>query len=214
MCDCNEYWRNCGAYADTMLMERRVSTRAGQQGFTLIEMLVSTAIFTVVMIIALGALLAMSESDRRAQTIKAVVNNLNFALDSMSRSIRTGTGYHCGSLAGGDCANIPGSSFYYTDSNGRSTAYRFDNTAGSLICAQTGATGCIERSIDGGNTWAAVTAPEVVITTMSFYLIGSASGDAYQPKLTMEMYGYVQGSAGKKVPFDLQASVTQRVYDQ
>src|SRR3569832_199477 len=86
-----------------------------QRGFTLIEMLVSTAIFAIVMVIALGALLAMSESDRKAQSLKAVINNLNFSLDSMSRSVRTGTGLNCGSQNGGDCATVPGTYFAFTD---------------------------------------------------------------------------------------------------
>jgi prepilin-type N-terminal cleavage/methylation domain-containing protein len=182
-----------------------------RNGFTLIEMLVSTAIFTIVMVIALGALLALSESDRRAETIKAVVNNLNFALDAISRSVRTGTGYHCGSIAGGDCAVSGGSSFYYTDSSGNFIEYTFDNS--SATCGQTGAIGCIERSVSNGPLQP-ITAPEVVITKMNFYLIGSTPGDVYQPKLTMELYGYVMGEQGRQVPFNLQTSVTQRVYDQ
>src|SRR6478609_2811054 len=93
------------------------------KGFTLIELLVSTAIFAVVMVIALGALLAMSESDRQAQLLKAVINNLNFSLDSMSRSMRTGFAFHCGSPAGGDCQAVPSTYFAYTDVNGNNVAY-------------------------------------------------------------------------------------------
>jgi prepilin-type N-terminal cleavage/methylation domain-containing protein len=62
------------------------------RGFTLIEVLVSVMIFSVVMTVALGALLAMSQSDKQAEELKTVVNNLDFALDSMTRTIRTGTG--------------------------------------------------------------------------------------------------------------------------
>src|SRR5437868_2432209 len=67
-----------------------------QKGFTLIEVLVSVMIFSIVMTVALRALLSMSESDRRAEAMKSVINNLNFALDSMVRDIRTGYNYHCG----------------------------------------------------------------------------------------------------------------------
>jgi prepilin-type N-terminal cleavage/methylation domain-containing protein len=181
------------------------------RGFTLIEMLVSTAIFAMVMVIALGALLAMSESDRRAQTINTIANNLNFALDSMSRSVRTGFGYNCGSVNGHDC-NLGASSFYFTDSNGRAVAYQLDTTS-SATCGQTGSIGCIERSINNG-AWAPITAPEVVITNLTFYLIGSVSGDTLQPKLTITVNGYALGSANKPVNFNLQTSVTQRIYDQ
>jgi len=77
-------------------MKRHITNNLNlQKGFTLVEMLVSVAIFAVVMTVALGSLLAMSESDRKAQTLKSVINNLNFSLDSMSRAIRTGTTYSC-----------------------------------------------------------------------------------------------------------------------
>ena len=99
------------------------------RGFTLIEVLVSTGIFTVVMVIALGALLAMVERDRKAQTLKTVINNLNFALDSMSRAIRTGEEYHCGSSSGGDCVSVPSSYFTFTAADGKKVAYCLRNSA-------------------------------------------------------------------------------------
>ena len=191
------------------------------KGFTLIEMLVSTAIFTVVMVIALGALLAMSESDRKAQTLKAVINNLNFSLDSISRAVRTGNGYHCGSSSGGDCAAYPGgTSFYFTTADGAPTAYRLENSVtdinAAVVCSQPVTAGCLARSTDGGTTWAAVTAPEVIITNLSFYLRGSGVGsaDSVQPKLTILMSGYVQVTGTRQTIFNLETSVTQRLYDQ
>lgn len=184
-------------------------------------MLVSTAIFTIVMVIALGALLAMSESDRKAQTLKSVINNLNFSLDSISRAVRTGYSYHCGSQTGGDCTNPPGGSYFaFTSSDGKSVAYRFENAvtdgAASTICGQAVNIGCLARSTDGGITWAAVTAPEVTITNLSFYLLGSgpAPGDTYQPKLTILLSGYVQVTGARQTIFNLETSVTQRLYDQ
>lgn len=186
-------------------------------------MLVSTAIFTVVMVIALGALLAMSESDRKAQTLKAVINNLNFSLDSISRTVRTGTGYNCGS-GGGDCPNPPGGTYFsFTASDGTAVAYRLENSVtdsgAGTVCGQSVAIGCIARSVSGG-TWTAVTAPEVVISNLSFYLTGSLvgstanGGDSMQPKLTILMSGYVQVTATQQTAFNLETSVTQRLYDQ
>lgn len=188
-------------------------------GFTLIEMLVSTAIFTVVMTIALGALLSMSESDRKAQTLKSVINNLNFSLDSISRNVRTGSSYHCGSNSGGDCTTPPGGTYVaFTLADGTPLAYRLekpstDPSAGS-VCNQAVNIGCLARSTDGGITWAAVTAPEVVITNLSFYLLGSATGDQIQPKLTILMSGTVTVTGARQTVFNLETTVTQRLYDQ
>lgn len=62
-------------------------------GFTLIEMIVSLALFSVVVTISVGALLTLIASNRQLQDEQAVLTNLSFALDSMSREIRTGSAY-------------------------------------------------------------------------------------------------------------------------
>jgi len=66
-------------------------------GFTLIEMIVSLGLFSVVITISVGALLVLIASNRQLQDEQAVLANLSFALDSMTREIRTGSAYVCGS---------------------------------------------------------------------------------------------------------------------
>ncbi|MCB9815387.1 type II secretion system protein [Candidatus Nomurabacteria bacterium] len=66
-----------------------------QQGFTLIEMIVSLAVFSVVVTIAVGALLSLIATNLQLQAEQSVMTNLSFALDSMTREIRTGTNYYC-----------------------------------------------------------------------------------------------------------------------
>lgn len=72
-----------------------------QSGFTLIEIIVSLALFSVVITIAVGALLILIASNRQLQSEQSVLTNLSFALDSMTREIRTGTNYYC------DTRNVP-----------------------------------------------------------------------------------------------------------
>jgi hypothetical protein len=157
------------------------------------------------MVIAMGALLAISESDRKAETLKSVINNLNFSLDSMGRSIRTGSNYdasaNCASPSGTDCTVPPGStSLTYKDAGGHTVTYKLQNSA-------------IVRSVDGG-AFAAITAPEVVVSSFSFYVVGSATGDGLQPKVNILLSGFVTVTSRTTSQFNLQTSVTQRVYDQ
>ena len=211
------------------------------RGFTIIEMLVATAIFSFVMVIALGALLSISVSDRKAETLKSVINNLNFSLDSMSRSIRTGSNWGCDTTGttAVDCA-AGGNEVLFTPSSGVGQVYyKLENVGtdglsnAQSACGQTGAdAGCILRSTDGGLTWLPITAPEVIInnTTPLFYMVGSPRGAAdplqAQPKLIIGISGYVIVSGGVSSAsgcnsagntctlFHLQTTVTQRLYDQ
>lgn len=66
-------------------------------GFTLIEIIVSMAIFSVVAVVAAGALLKIIDANKKAQSIQASITNLNFALESMTRELRVGSKYQCGS---------------------------------------------------------------------------------------------------------------------
>jgi prepilin-type N-terminal cleavage/methylation domain-containing protein len=70
---------------------------SSQSGFSLIEMIVSLALFSVVATISVGALLVLIASNQQLQTEQSIMTNLSFALDSMTREIRTGTNYFCAS---------------------------------------------------------------------------------------------------------------------
>lgn len=75
-------------------------------GFTLIEMLVSTAIFAIVVTITVGALLMLIGGNLSLQAEQSVMTNLTFMMDNMTREIRTGTGYYCGERSNDN--NAPG----------------------------------------------------------------------------------------------------------
>lgn len=68
-----------------------------QHGFTLIEMIVSLGLFSIVVSVAVGALLMLVSTNQRLQGEQSVMTNLAFALDSMTREIRVGSYYYCDS---------------------------------------------------------------------------------------------------------------------
>ncbi|MFT7644712.1 MAG: prepilin-type N-terminal cleavage/methylation domain-containing protein [Candidatus Paceibacteria bacterium] len=66
-----------------------------QLGFSLVEMIVSLGLFSVVITISVGALLMLVATNEQLQSEQTVMTNLSFAIDSMTREIRTGTNYYC-----------------------------------------------------------------------------------------------------------------------
>lgn len=66
-----------------------------KKGFTLIETLVSLALFSVVLVISGGTIVSVIDINKRNQAISSVVNNLNYSIDSMIRDIKTGYLYKC-----------------------------------------------------------------------------------------------------------------------
>src|SRR3989338_9484397 len=75
--------------------KKHLDSKSGKGGFTLIEMIVSIALFAVVMTVAVGALLSLTGANKKAQALQSVMNNLNISVDSMVRNIRMGRDYEC-----------------------------------------------------------------------------------------------------------------------
>ena len=205
-------------------------------GFTLVEMLVAVALFAVVMTIAVGALMSVVGASRRAQASQAIIDNLDFALEDMSRVIRTGTTYYCGTGSPiGAGATLAGTS----DNGGNNCDYVAvegslkKNASGVIIqgdstnwqdqivywvapnCGATG-TSCIEKSTDGGRTFLPITSPEIQMLRLSLYVKGSSpksSGDSVQPQVTLLLQATVQYQNQTVAHLNIETSMTQRLYD-
>ena len=207
-------------------------------GFALIELIVSVGLFMAVMLVAVGALTSMAEADRKAQGIQAIVDNLNFALDDISRNVRTGTYFHCVDggvnpngepLANlsvpGNCASsgstyvaIEGSRGNSANQNDQIVYWYSSNCSG--LSGYSG--GCIEKSVNSGATFLPLTSPSVFVDALRFYVTGSCpltSGagctpDALQPKAVAILSAHIPLNAGTQTNLNLQTTLTQRVYDQ
>jgi len=186
-----------------------------KRGFTLVEMIVSVGLLSIVMLVSVGALLALTGANRKAQALQSVMNNLNVALDGMVRSIRMGSNYHCGTgvFIGtnnlDDCSN-GNTVFIFKPFGGNPNqwVYRFDTDG--TYCG----TNQICKSVDSGTHYVALTSPEVTIDSMRFYVQGTTPGDTEQPKAVIT----VQGTAGAaniktKTTFSIQATAVQRLLD-
>lgn len=66
-----------------------------RSGFSLIEIIVSLGLFAVIVTMSVGSLLALLGANSQTRDDQAVLTNLSFILDSMTREIRTGTYYYC-----------------------------------------------------------------------------------------------------------------------
>lgn len=198
-------------------MRNRVQLQS-TRGFTLVEMIVATALFAVVMLVSVGALLSLVGASRKVQSLQSVMDNLNISLDGMERSIRMGSNFHCG---GGDyhttqdCSSV-------SDSPSNHYVFAFEPFGNApsddpWVYSYDPNTKRLYKS-ENGSTPIAITAPEVSIDSLQFYVVGSDRGctvdpcDTVQPKVVIVILGSA-GTDKARTSFHVQVTAVQRVLD-
>jgi prepilin-type N-terminal cleavage/methylation domain-containing protein len=209
-----------------------------QSGFTLVEMIVSLAIFAIVVTVSVGALLVLVGTNQRLQGEQSVMTNLSFALDSMTREIRTGSHYFCVSEASAssltspfnnasdldrqlgqltsDCPQGGGTNDYH----GLSFIEGGDSITGvadRILYFFDSTTHTVYRRVGSGPAQSIVS-PEVHIVDFEFFVTGSenlqTSGAAATRQPTVTLYIRASENAdGSGKLFEVQSTVTQRTLD-
>jgi len=189
------------------LASTRKDASSKRGGFTLIEMLVSVSIFTLVMLIATSAVFTIVASNKKAESLKSVMDNLNFALENMTRNIRTGSNYSCVDTGG----NCPGgdTSFSFTPNQSTDETIEYSISNGQIM----------ETDQLANGSWTspyALTASEISVTKLEFYLVGSGGqgtfGAGLQPRVLMTVIG-TAGTSTTATQFKIQTTLSQRQID-
>lgn len=160
----------------------------------------AVSIFAIVMTISMSSIIGVLDANRRSRSLKTVLSNLNLAVESMSKEMRFGKNYHCGSGTVTEPQNCPSGDtlMSFLSSDATQITYRFNN-------------GAIEKQVDDG-TYIAVTAPEIVIDDLTFFTIGAGIGDSLQPKVVVKIKSHAGTGRGRS-DFTLQTLVSQRALD-
>lgn len=158
-------------------------------GFTLFEMIVALAIFTVVMMISIGAILNIMNVQKRSLGVRSLQDNLNFAIDTMTREIIEGDNYR----------TISGNDFTFDNSNGLTVIY-------SLVDGQ------LTRRQDSDPAQS-LTDPKTSITNLKFTTNGTGVNDNAQPMVVINIEASVSINSDIAVSMVMQSVVSQRIPD-
>lgn len=180
-----------------------IFNKKSQSGFTLVEMLIAISLFIVVVTISLGALLTIFDANRQAQSSKTVMDNLNFAIDDMTRVVRFGSDYHsCSDSNLSTPMDCPGGDdILAVNFKSNTVVFRLLN-------------GVIQKSENGGSTYFDITSPDTVIQHLQFYVFGAQSNlDELQPYVIAVIKGYVGNKPTTSSVFTVQTVMSQRKLD-
>jgi len=141
--------------------KKKFRQNMAESGLTLIELIVAIGIFGLVVTMAVSIFVIALVSQRRIISLRNIEDNGRFALESMTREIRTGK------KLGGSVNSLS-----FTNAKSESVVYRLNNQT-------------IEKSSDGGANYSAVTGSEVTVDYLNVYLLGQALGDGLEPRVTI-----------------------------
>jgi prepilin-type N-terminal cleavage/methylation domain-containing protein len=187
-------------------------------GFTLVELMVASTLFTFIMMMGVGSLVMSSNSAKSSQKLRTAVDNVNFAMESMARELRTGTVYTCettqiilsDSLLPKDCPTTYGNIIAFKP---QSTAGGATRVAYELKARADGTNTLIRCEFISPSTVTPcpeVVSSEVDIKSLKFYVVGSAlPPDTIQPSVEILIKGQIIVK-GVITPFILQTMASQR----
>jgi len=177
------------------------------RGYTLLELIVSLGIFSMVMLVVMGAYVSLISLDRQARANNQLAASLSFAVESMARSMRTGTSYDCGGGGMPYNCNQGRDSISFIDSQNQIITYALKDNGSIGQC--TGAL-CTDATL------VPLTDPRIEITSMTFYVRGvgtNGADDLIQPNVTFTIAGSMTTDGGETASFSIQTSATQRLIE-
>ena len=193
------------------------------KGFTIIEMMISIAIFFVVVTIGMSSLLNASAIHQKTQDQRSILDSLTYIMEDMSRNIRTGYNYRClpsgTTIDAGQAAGVPlncpsrGATIIFESGNGNPASsndqwiYKVESnpTTGNLS---------IYKSVNGAQSWSQPLNLDSIIfdATTGFIVTGALPGDNQQPLVTINLSGLILTKT-VKTPFHIETTVSQRLLD-
>ncbi len=206
-------------------------THIHTKGFSLVELMVALTIFSIVMTVAIGTLLVLIDANTKAQALSTATTNLSFAIDSMTRNLRTGKDFYCTNAT---ISDTQADGLYDSSTFGTTKTQNCPGGGGSVIIytpgfATTTRVGYrlngqqIEQWVDRNSStdgWVPITSNQpptaVSITRMVFDLTGSdntsaTTPDYSQPAISLIIEGEVDNGLTNTTNFKVQSNVTQRV---
>ncbi|MEK7649926.1 MAG: prepilin-type N-terminal cleavage/methylation domain-containing protein [Patescibacteria group bacterium] len=178
------------------------------RGFSLIEIIVATGVFTVVAMLTVGSLFILTSAEKRVASIQANQDNVRFSMIEMTREIRNGAHYAiCSGGTFGDC-------FRLRNADGVEVDYKISSDP-ATDCSIGAVNNCVLRAV-GGGAFNPITGSDVKIERLNFYLKGADGlfpDENVQARVTIVLQGIAQEGTPNQTEIDIQTTISMLQID-
>ncbi len=197
--------------------KNQIATTLDSRGFTIIEVMIAMAIFTVIVTIGIGSVLDAINQHYATQNLRTVMDSLNYVMEDMARNIRLGTPPHCGAPGTGGTSGIvdPLSCPLPSDPH---NIISFNSQDGTVITYEimpaSGSTPSTIVKQKGAGIPQVITPNEVEMdwANSGFTVRGAEAGDGAQPTVVIRLAGTIHYK-GINSKFAIETTASQRALD-
>lgn len=197
---------------------------SARKGFTLVELLVAIAVFSILISIGVGGFVHALRTQREVAALISAQSNASAALEQITREVRTGylfctapgsspgspaipnsicqpQGQNSGCYLSGSvwtCRNI----IDFFNADGQDVDYAMQNSA-------------LVRTVSGPNGYIPITGSDVILKYLTFTIAGNTEGDHWPPRITISLgiSPYSNDPALANDIINLQTTVSAREMD-
>ena len=156
----------------------------------MVELLVAMTLFIVFIVIASGSFIRALRTQRAIVALIAANDNASLSIEQMAREIRTGASF----------SSPNGNDLDFINAYDIQVTYRLNNNV-------------IERGEGGGANFKPITADNVKINSLNFYLHGQLAGDDYPPRITISLNISPNISNVQNISTNFETTVSARLLD-
>jgi len=188
-----------------------------KKGFTLVEMMVVLAIFSVATVVIIDIFMMAGKAQRRTLAIEKIQSDARYSMEAMSKEIKMDMiDYGWAGYAAG--VTLPEDELALLDADNNSIIFKK-----SADNCPAGTAKCLTVSIDGGVTWASITSKGNNVEDLKFYIDPAVdpflmnAGNTYdsdnQPRVTIILATKgIGGRVEEQQTIYLETTVSSRIY--
>ena len=180
------------------------------RGFSLVEMLVSVALFSVIMVIAVGIIVTVLNTNKHVRSTSIAMGNIDAVMEKIFREASVGSYYHCGTGGNIDKAfNCPVGTLFLTGFAFEGVGGDKDSKDDQIIYRLNSTESALEVSRDGGTSFERLTDKNIIIDNFNVNVMGNSS-NTKQPAVFIGMRGYIKKGEDDKTTFAVQTMISER----